>query len=120
MARVKLVWSDLFLYTISNVNVHTPISAGVYRLSCQRDDKRPVFYVGQAETLDKRLRDHLSDEEPNVCIKRNLRDHTCYFRFAELAKQAERDYAERALYDHYKPECNLVALPGEPRDINFS
>ena len=63
MGRVKLVWSDVYLYTISNVNVHTPASAGVYRLSYRRDNKRPVFYVGQAETLDRRLRDHLSDEE---------------------------------------------------------
>jgi excinuclease UvrABC nuclease subunit len=120
MARVTLVWSDVYLYTISNVNVHTPVSAGVYRLSYRSDDKRPVFYVGQAETLDKRLRDHLSEVEPNVCIKRNLQDHTCYFRFAELVQPAERDCAERALYENYKPECNLAAPPGEPCEINFS
>ena len=120
MTRLRLVWSGIYLYTISNVNVHTPSSPGVYRLSYRSDDKRPVFYVGQAENLENRLRAHLSDEEPSVCIKRYFQDHTCYFRFAELAKQAERDCAERALYDNYKPECNLAAPLGEPCDINFS
>ena len=120
MARVKLIWSNVFLYTVSNVNVHTPTSAGVYRLSCKRDDKRPVFYVGQAENLEERLRDHLSGVEPNIFIKHNLRDYTCYFRFAELPKRDERDCAERALYDHYKPECNFVTPPGEPCEINFT
>ncbi len=120
MARVKLEWSAVFLYTISNVNIHAPLSAGVYRLSCQKGNNRPIFYVGQAENIDSRLRAHLSDDEPNDCIKRNLRDYTCYFRFAKLERQTERDCSERALYDHYKPECNLVTPPGEPCDINFT
>jgi len=119
MARLTLNWSDVLLYTQSNVNIHAPLSAGIYRLSCQRGDKRPVFYVGQAENLHERLRNHLSDAELNGCIVRCLRRHTCYFRFASVARQADRDCVERALYDHYNPECNEVAPPREPCDINF-
>jgi len=82
--------------------------------------KLPVFYVGQAENLYERLRDHLSDGEPNACIVRCLRRYTCYFRLAKVARQAaDRDCAERALYDHYNPRCNESAPPGEPCDINF-
>jgi len=119
MAKLTLEWSEVFSYTGTNVNVHAPLSAGIYRLSCQKGDKRLVFYVGQAENLDERLRGHLSDGEPNACIRRHLRDYTCYFRFAKVARQADRDCAERALYDHYDHECNSVAPPGEPCDINF-
>jgi len=120
MSKVKLEWSAVYQYTLSNVNEHAPASAGVYRLSCQTGEKRPVFYVGQADNLDERLRDHLSDEEPNDCIRLKLKNYTCYFRFAKVSKQEDRDCAERALYDHYEPECNKVAPPGEPCDINFT
>lgn len=119
MAKLTLNWSDVLLYTESNVNVHAPLSAGVYRLSYQDGDKRPVFYIGQAENLYQRLRDHLSDAEANGCIVRCLRRYTCYFRSARVARQADRDCAERALYDHYKPPCNTVPPLGEPCDINF-
>ena len=116
---MKLEWSSVHLYNTNNITGYAPISAGIYRLSCKRDDKLPIFYIGQADNLDSRLRDHLSDQESNKCIKRNLKDYTCYFRFAEVAKQADRDCAERALYDHYEPECNLITPPGEPCEINF-
>ena len=120
MARVKLEWSAIHLYTPSNVKTYVPNSAGVYRLSYKSDDNLPVFYVGQADTLDGRLHYHLSDEEPNDCIRRRLKNRRCYFRFARVTRQEDRDCAERALYDHYKePECNKVAPPGEPCDINF-
>ena len=119
MAKVKLEWSAIHLYTPSNVKTYAPISAGVYRLSYKSDDKLTVFYVGQADNIDKRLRDHLSDEEPNDCIQRKLKNYTCYFRFARVTRQEDRDCAERALYDHYELECNTVAPPGEPCDINF-
>lgn len=121
MARVKLEWSAIHRYTLSNVEKYAPNSAGVYRLSYESDDHLTVFYVGQADNLDGRLRHHLSDEETNDCIRRKLKNYTCHFRFARVTKQEDRDCAERALYDHYKePECNKVAPPGEPCDINFT
>lgn len=116
---MKLEWSSLYEYNGSNVNVYAPLSAGVYRLSCQMDDKRPVFYVGQTDNLDQRLRYHLSNEEANGCIVRKLRRYTCYFRFAKVERQADRNGAERALYDHFSPECNDVVPPGPAADINF-
>lgn len=119
MARLTLEWSNVLLYTSSNLDTHAPLAAGVYRLSRKKEDEFPVFYVGQAENLSERLRDHLSDKEPNACIVRCLRQHSCYFRFAKVASQADRDCAERALYDNYKPNCNEVAPPEEPCEINF-
>ncbi len=119
MAKLKLDWSLRYEYTGSNVNVHAPTSGGVYRLIYKSDDKYYVFYVGQAGDIDERLRQHLAVTEPDACIKRHIRDYTCYFRYAKIESIADRNGAERALYDKYEPTCNDVAPPGPPADINF-
>ena len=79
-----------------------------------------VFYVGQADNLREQLLGHLSDLDPNVCIRRHVQSYTCYFGFASLAKKADRDGAERALYEHFAHECNTAVLQGPVADINFS
>ena len=119
METLRLDWSPLLLYTEFNVNVHVPRSAGVYRLSYQSDDNRRVFYVGQDDNLYERLRDHSSDGETNACIRRNLQSYTCFVQFSPVRNIKDRDGAERALYDHHNPECNEVAPPGEPSNVNF-
>ncbi|MBI4378245.1 MAG: hypothetical protein HY578_04010 [Nitrospinae bacterium] len=46
--------------------------------------------------------------------------YLCHFKFVLLSLQEERDTAERALYLHYKPECNDpdVIPSGPDVDIN--
>jgi len=119
MAKLKLNWSSVHEYTENNVLKYAPKDGGVYRLSFDSDDKRPMFYVGQASNLEERLLQHLSVTETDACIKRHLRNYTCYFRYAKIASASDRDGAERALFDKYKPTCNDVAPPGLPADINF-
>ncbi len=120
MARLKLDWSSLREYTETNVYTYAPTSGGVYRLSYKSNDKYYVFYVGQASSLKERLLQRLAVTEPDACIKRHLRNYSCYFRYAEVASIAGRNGAERALYDHFdKPTCNDMAPPGPPADINF-
>ena len=119
MVKLKLEWSDSHHYTVSNVDTFAPLYAGVYKLFYYTANKPQVFYVGQAENLRRVFMEHLSDTEPNACIRRSFWYNTCYFQFASLASQSERDGAERALYDHYKPLCNTAPPKGEPYDINF-
>lgn len=119
MVKLTLKWSRPLPYTKSNVKVHAPESAGVYRLSYTLHDKVFVFYVGQAENLYEGLRDHLSRGEPNNCIRSYLRNYNCYFRFAGVASQLDRNGAERALYDHFDHVCNEAAPVGLADDINF-
>jgi len=83
------------------------MSGGVYRLSC--DEGKPeyrVFYVGKSDNLDRRLKEHLSPSEPDECIKKHLQKYTCYFRFIEIATEAERDRVEGEQIRKYRPECN--------------
>ena len=64
------------------------------------------FYVGQSQDLRSRLLQHLSPAEPNSCIKQKVARSACYFRFAYLPLQVERDPEEKALIEKFDPECN--------------
>jgi len=119
MVNLKLEWSDSYYYTVSNVDNYAPGYAGVYKLLYLVANRPRLFYIGQTENIRKALLNHLSDTEPNACIRRNFGYQTCYFQFAGVASQIEREGAERALYDHYKPPCNTLPPKGEPCDINF-
>jgi hypothetical protein len=119
MTKLILEWSDSYYYAVSNVEDSAPRDAGVYKLFYIVANRPRVFYVHQADNLRRALLSHLSDTEPNVCIRRSFWYYTCYFKFAGVASQSERDGAVRALYDHYKPLCNTVPPKGEPYDINF-
>ena len=119
MVGLTLEWSDIYAYMLSNVDIFAPHSAGVYKLSSLVVNRRKIFYVGQAENLNKEIRGHLSATERNDCIRSNFWYYTCYFQFAIVASQSDRDCAERALYDHYRPPCNTLPPHGEPCEINF-
>ena len=103
---LSLSWSDWHIYNWDTVHKVAPLKSGVYVLAVKMASGGwEKFYIGQAENLDKRLKDHLSDSEPNKCIKENLK-YTCMFRYAVVESQSDRDKAERALYKGFKPECN--------------
>lgn len=62
-------WSGKLLYTEENVKKYAPVVAGVYLL-----EDSGVFYVGQSDSLERRLLEHLGSSEQNSCIKRHIRD----------------------------------------------
>jgi len=99
-------WSGRYRYNNTNVNRYAPSNGGVYRLIHNENEKFYPFYIGQSNDLKRRLLEHLSSSEPDVCIKRHLRDYTCYFRFIEIASQSERDRVERQQIEEYNPACN--------------
>lgn len=96
--------------------------AGVYRLIYYNITKKKyyVYYVGQASDLNKRLSEHLPDNEQNTCCKKRLKDYNCYFRAAAIPKQDDRDGAEVALYNEYKPGCVEKIPDVDPIEINFT
>jgi len=117
--RLHLQWAPYRPYTRQAVHANAPLSGGVYKLAYARTDgSLIVFYVGQADNLDRRLKQHLSEYETNACLQRHLSRCKCYFTFAEVSTQRGRDGAERSLYDFFKPTCNLITPPGPPIPIN--
>ena len=99
-------WSSRYPYDESNVRKHAPTSGGVYRLIYKKGDKFLVFYVGQSKNLESRLLDHLAPDEPDACIRRHVRDYSCYFRWLEVSSAADRDRIEEEQIEEYNPSCN--------------
>lgn len=119
---IQLDWKGYFEYTDGNVQKYAPTKAGVYKIGIkQKDEKLAVRYVGQANDLDRRLKEHLDlDNEPNECLVERLRKYHAEFSFAEVSTQSDRDGAEKALYDFYEPACNDAdAIPSGP-DIEIN
>ena len=105
---LNLDWKGYYKYTADNVQKYAPTSAGVYKIAIeQKDGTLKVRYVGQANDLDRRLKEHLDlDNEQNECLKERLKKYTAYFSFADVSLQSDRDGCELALYTYYKPVCN--------------
>ncbi|NSW84046.1 MAG: GIY-YIG nuclease family protein [Syntrophothermus sp.] len=100
-------WSNYYTYTSSNVDTYVESKAGNYRLATLgNDNKYHVFYVGQSENINRRLKEHLSPSEPNQCIKNKLKNNTCYFRFIYASTQKERDDIESNDINTFDPPCN--------------
>lgn len=93
---------------------------GVYRLGyLATDEKRYVYYVGQAEDLKLRLSQHLSGSEQNTCCADYVDKSKCYFKAAAVSKQEDRDAVEVALYNKFKPKCCEQIPDCKPCEINF-
>jgi predicted GIY-YIG superfamily endonuclease len=117
---MQITWSSFQNLTEENVKKYVPRDAGVYLLWVKlKNGKWRCYYAGQADDLERRLLEHLSDEEKNSCIKAKVRDHISGYEYAKVAKQSDRDGIEKFLYDHYKPECNEKDPGGEPIEVNL-
>jgi excinuclease UvrABC nuclease subunit len=119
---LQVTWSYWNDFNADKVQQVAPVEAGVYVLATKlTNGNLRVFYVGQTINLDKRLKEHLSDSEPNVCIKNNVTKYACMFRYAKVSSSSDRDKAERALYKKFTPSCNdAKAIPDvDDVDINF-
>ena len=100
-------WSGRYEYTEANVKKYAPTSGGVYRLIYKKDsESRYVFYVGQSENLERRLLEHLASSEQDTCIKRHLKNYSCYFRYLRVTLRSERDKIEEQQISKYSPKCN--------------
>jgi excinuclease UvrABC nuclease subunit len=115
----NLVWSPLKDLAEDYLAL-VPNSPGVYRLSYwASDSKIYVFYVGKSDNLHQRLREHFNKLDNNLCINRMVDTARCYFRYAIVNSETVRDGAERALYLHYKPQCNSQEPQSIDIEINF-
>lgn len=118
---MKIQWIGYHRFNKENIKKYVPENAGVYKISVKlkNGDLRPI-YVGQAKFLFSRLSQYAVADTDNKCLIRNLKDYQCHFKVAEVAKQADRDAVEKALYNRYKPECNDGSkIPDvTPADVN--
>lgn len=122
MRKLDLNWSDYIKYTSTNVG-RVFNKPGVYKISIlQNDGSLAVRYVGQTDDLNRRLYEHLDvDNEKNQCLREKLSKYDASFSVAVITSQEDRNGAELALYNHYKPTCNdPKAIPNGPAlEINY-
>lgn len=104
---VTLAWQRYLPLNLANVQAYAPVKAGVYKIAVNLvNGQKRVVYVGKADDLDARLKDHLSEWEPNMDLHSLVRRYECSFSLAVVPLQTDRDAAERALYLNFRPSCN--------------
>jgi len=117
--EVTLKWSKLIHFKLDYVN-SVPEQAGVYEIleRTKKNDEKYVLsrrYVGQADNLRERFRQHLSESEPDTCIKDLAKDVNSHFDYTLVEDEDDRKDAEQALYDKYRPKCNDIRPAGSGR-----
>jgi tRNA A22 N-methylase len=112
--KVTLAWSSPIEYSEKNSSLVSE-KPGVYEILVkQQGNGGKRRYVGQSDDLRRRFLQHLTDEEPNECVKEYVRKFKTFFRYAQpIAKEDDREDVEKALYDRYKHKCNSPPY-GEP------
>ena len=97
-----------------------PTGPAVYSLWAKLGgDRWTCYYVGQAEYLETRLREHLAGNESNACRRNYNAIHASGYVYAEVVNQSERKGIEKFLYDRLRPECNDVDPGGSPIEVNL-
>lgn len=108
MSCTKLKWSEDIRYLKSNSYL-IPEAGGLYKVLRNDREKGKLtrVYVGKAANLHSQYERHLSDYEENVCLKNNIRNRECYFRYSLLDGENNRQEAENHLLETGKYECNI-------------
>jgi excinuclease UvrABC nuclease subunit len=117
--KVDLKWSEWLPYNEKSLSSFCRESPGVYSISAPMDEKLQVIYVGKADKLGQRLRNHTRFFEPNSVLKSMIEQQECYFRYCEIPDLMDRQNVEYTLFQHYSPACNLVVPKGEVVDVNI-
>lgn len=116
---IKITWSKFSDYK-EGKSATIPEESGVYEfyVGLKNDGKRRI-YVGKADNLKAVYLAHLEDDEPNECLKKHLKEHVWYYRYAIIKDKADREDAELGLYRVHSYECNKIEPPGSGRK-NFA
>jgi len=118
---LKLDFPARVSYTAEEINKHVPAEPGVYRISHEAPQGSYVDYIGQAENLKEKLKQHLLPSEPNSRLRDRFQHYACTVRYTIVRNQADRDGAERALYDLWKSYVvNDTVPPGPAIEIEQS
>jgi len=88
-----------------------PDKAGVYGYwakSKNTGKQGKCKYVGQSDSLRRRLREHLSDDEDNQCLKDFVKKYVIIMVYDLMPNSSEDDRMkkEKEWVQKYSPECN--------------
>ena len=113
---MHITWHGGLSYTSLNKD-KIPSYAGIYVVT---NADRKICYVGQANDLQRRFCEHLYDSEPNLGLKRFIRQNTAMFYWTNVAKQEYRDGIELFIYNKVSPVLNDAVPCGKyPIDVTW-
>jgi hypothetical protein len=96
---MQVEWIFISDYTEAEVRRVVPRSSGIYLLwvKLKEGNKWRCFYVGQVSDLEARLLHHLTNDEENTCIRKQVASFVCGCEYARVDRQTDRDGAEKFL-----------------------
>ena len=86
-----------------------PEKAGIYIISTIQEDDREyeVKYVGQADNLHARIKEHFSKNEQNKELKAHIDEkYIMKVNYSEVDSQLDREGMELYMYNIYDPPLN--------------
>lgn len=115
---MNLEWHGKFPFKKEQVSSLVGTTGGNYMISVKLESgKYRSIYVGKAENLKSRLLEHLSDKEPNKCLRDHVENYVIEFRFCYVNSENNRSDVEYTLYHDYPHECNEVEPEGKIIEI---
>ena len=110
---IQAHWGQVAPYNRTTNLISVPETAGIYCLLVQhRNGSYGLCYVGQADNLRERLRDHQQLLEPNEGIRTYLSQYVLKAVWIQVPVAEDRDAIELYLYNTYKPSLNKQTPPG--------
>jgi hypothetical protein len=122
---VFLRWQGYYDYDVESVEKYVlkePRLRGIYKIAeLQEYSSLTPFFIGKTDDLYKTLMFHLGDLETNICLKKEMKDKICCFKFSALMDEKEQNDVLFTMFEHYRPICNNKddILPADIVEINF-
>ena len=109
---LNLNWKQINPYNRKSNLDNVTEKPGIYILSCElKNNTYKVVYVGQTLDLQRRLKEHLRDDEKNLGIKEYLDKYCLKAVYAEVTS-SNLDGVELYLYNKFDPKLNEQTPPG--------
>ncbi|MGR3177247.1 MAG: RNA polymerase factor sigma-54 [Candidatus Anammoxibacter sp.] len=80
-------FSSIYTLAPEEINAYAPQTSGVYKIRLSKEQitypkgTSPIIYIGRAQNLKKRLKEHMLTASKNEIIKYYLKHAPCNFRF---------------------------------------
>ena len=99
---ISISWKGGVSYASQNKD-KIPNCAGIYVIT---DMMGKIYYVGQANDLQRRFCEHLYDSEPNTGLKNFIRRNMAKFYWVEFSSKDDRNGVELFLFKKFSPTLN--------------
>lgn len=98
----QITWHGGVSYASQNKD-KIPTYAGIYVIT---DMSGKIYYVGQANDLQRRFCEHLFDSEPNIGLRNFIQRNIVKFYWVGVPNKEDRNGVELFLFKKFSPALN--------------